>query len=345
MKKLLLLTALFLACLCPLTASALTPRTDSLALVSLNALKDQAEKGSPNAIFRLSRALEAGYGAILPKDSVKARKLLEKAANLNYAPAQNYLGFKLFSEQKTDSAINWLMLAADNGDITAYSNLGWMLLNGKGAVPDPEKAIYWLKKGADKGAAPAATMLADLLQAGNDMKPDTAQALHYYNLALQLYANSNSHDRAAIHHIDNQILRYLNSDSLSVDSLRHAGFRYLNLNAPLTAQQLLLKAADRGDPKAMARLAKEYALGQKLPYSHANSLLLYTKAALLNLPAAQFIIGELLQMLPDALAELPPDTAALITPQMTSAQYWLQKAEMAGISSAHQAEQQLMDPL
>lgn len=312
---------------------------DSAAIRSLQALEARAAAGDNDARFRLARTLETGYGNLLPRDSVRARRLFETAAEAGFAPAQNYLGFLLYTQQQPDSAVTWMMRAADNGDITAYSNLGWMLLHGEGVRRDYDKALYWLEKGTAAGSAPAAAMLGDMYCTGTGILPDTAAAIRCYDKALTLYSAAPYRDPQAVADITAALTGiYSAADTLCADSIREREAFYYRHNAAPAGAIFLRRLAERGDTGAQARLGKAYALGDGVPYSHSKSLLWYMKAAQGGNPAAQYIIGELLQLLPDALDELPDELRSSLTDEMLSAQYWLDRAAEAGVTSGRQAD-------
>ena len=305
---------------------------DSAAIRSFEALERRAAQGDENARFRVARTLETGFGNVVKRDSLRARRLLEQGVANGYAPAQNYLGFILFNEQQPDSALNLFMAAADQGDITAYTNLGWLLLHDSGTVRDYDKALYWLRRGADKGSAAAAAMLGDMLRLGlgsaPDAKPDTVAALSAYNRALELYRQHEYRDAQALTDIGRAITAlYPQPDSLATDSLLHLGTFYCGMQIPATAMRFYKTAADRGNAEAQEAVAKAYSLAQGLPYNHRESLRYYLSAALGGSRTAQRVIGELLEITPDALSELPEEETRKLSAQQRTARYWLEMAE------------------
>lgn len=323
MKRLAWILALMAACL---SLRAAEP-ADSAALRSLQAVERRAEAGDNAARFRLARALETGYGTVLQRDSVRSRRLLEQSAEGGYPPALNYLGFILYGEERPDSAVNLFMAAADRGDLTAYTNLGWLLLHGRGTVRDPAKALYWLQKGADKGSAAASAMLGDMYRTATGVSADTLAARRCYDRALDLYRSAAYRDTRAITDISAALNSlYTAIDTLCADSLTAAGDRYYDLQAPAVAMRFYEAAARKGDPRAQRLLAKGYAMADGIPYSHAQSLRWYLAAARGGDREAQRILGELLEITPDALRELPAEYTAGLTAEQYSAQYWLQLA-------------------
>lgn len=126
-----------------LIAAAMTPE----AKRSFDAFCKRAEAGDPAALFRLSAILEKGYDSI-PPDSTTALKLVQKAAEADYPPALNYLGYlygygyvvgrDTLIKANKDSMISYLTRAADRGDQKAISNMAYLLLksNSQDSVAD-----------------------------------------------------------------------------------------------------------------------------------------------------------------------------------------------------------------
>ena len=48
-------------------------------------------------------------------------------------------------------AVYWYRKAADQGQASAQTNLGFMYRNGKGVASDNKQAVYWYRKAADQG--------------------------------------------------------------------------------------------------------------------------------------------------------------------------------------------------
>lgn len=311
---------------------------DSAALLSLRALEAKADSGDSSARFRLARTLETGYGSLLPRDSLRARLLFERAAADGYAPAQNYLGFLLYKEERPDSALSWFMRAADQGDMTAYTNIGWMLLNGEGAVRDFDKALYWLREGVRRDSPAAAAMLADMYRTAAGVDADTIQARALYDRALELYAKGRYRDAGAINDVSKAIVSlYPAADSLATDSLMVLARKYMSLRAPAAGMAFVCKAADRGLPLAEALLGQAYARGRGMGYDPLASTVWFLRAAVHGDPSAQFIIAELLEMYPDILTETAADCGLTLDPDMHTAGYWLEKARAAGVDTVEKA--------
>jgi len=331
---LLLLSSTLLTPLCRsmLTASAMPPQSslDPRLSRSLSTLRNRADTGDPDAMFRLSQIYEQGYHHILP-DSAKADSLLTASARLNYPPALNYLGFKLFPTNP-DSAVKLIEKAALAGDIKAANNLGYLLAYSDHVTRDYDKAIHWLHRAADAGLPVAMTQLADLYREGKASAPDTATAALYYDKALSLRFRD-----AEPKLLSMMKSRYL---ALTPDSALSIGLGYYNTDACKIAVTLFNIAAQAGNPHALALLGDAYSKGRGVPYNHQKSLRYFLLAAQAGNPSAQFILAELLEIFPDALSSLdPPHSSLTLNPQTLRSQ-----AAREGITDASTAAARLLEP-
>ena len=105
------------------------------------------------------------------KDKQRSGQFLIKAAECGDLSAQKELaeaycydresmyGIKVDSEK----AVYWYELVTENGSADDQSTLGYMFMNGSGALKeDLKKARYWLKKAAEKGDEDAIELLSSL---------------------------------------------------------------------------------------------------------------------------------------------------------------------------------------
>ena len=54
-------------------------------------------------------------------------------------------------EQNDVLAVHWYTKAAEQGNAIAQNNLGWMYYNGRGVEQSDAQAVYWYKKAAEQG--------------------------------------------------------------------------------------------------------------------------------------------------------------------------------------------------
>lgn len=305
--------------------------------LEVRALARRAAEGDPEAIFTLATLHDRGFDSI-PVDSMRSTELYRESAAAGYLPAMNYLGYRLLSGEVSalgsDAAegLRWLEKAATAGDVKAASNLGWLLTEGKYVERDYSKAAFWLGRAASEGLAVAQSMLGDLYRDGLGVDRDSLKADSLYSMAFE-----NGLPDAAYKKADLNAGRY---DSLSAEGLLKEGRYYYLRNAPSLGVKLFYKAADMGNAEAMALLGDAYTRAIGVPYDHNLSLLYYTRAALAGNPSAQFVIGELLDIFPDALDGL--DIQGLTDEQKTP-MYWYENAAEGNVTDAETATMLLLD--
>lgn len=304
--------------------------------IALRELAERADAGQPDAIYQLARLHDTGFDSI-PVDSVRASDLFRQAAEKGYAPAQNQYGFRLYNGLgglKADpyKGLEWMEKAAMAGDPTAANNLGWLLMEGKDIRHDFEDAAFWLGKAADAGMPHAMSMLADLFREGKGVEKDSLKAISLYNRAIEAGLGD-----AQLKLLSMQEKAW---KDLSADEAIATGLYYYTHRAPALGVRLFEQAADEGSPLAHALLGDALTRAQGASYNHDLALKHYFLAAKGGVPAAEFVIGELLEFFPDALDALTG--VGEISDDERSAAYWLGRAAEAGITEAAQATESLL---
>lgn len=350
MKKLLLL---FSFSLIVLSSWGLTLR-DRVA-----DLEAKGAGGDGEAMYHLSTLYEHGFDSI-PADSIRAMELLHNSAAAGYAPAQNYLGFKLYKSDPT-GAMEWLSKAAEGGEMKAVSNLAYILLEPDSAINMEERtsrdrrAAELLSQASEAGIAAAMTSLADLYSEGRGVAKDTLKAESLYLEAV----GRNFPDAE-------KKLWIMNADrynSLSPGEALRTGVRASRAGAYTVAFNLYSRAAETPEeeeekllPDEMARLhtllADAYSSAKGTDYNHDSALRHYALGAIGGDPSAQFILAELLEIFPDALNDMTIDSNALASgdhdqdiskEDLRSPAYWYSRAAASGIMSAREAFARLFD--
>lgn len=129
----------------------------ALNLLSSVALADPATPVTPvdpkNLVEQAEKALDR-------EEIDNAIKLYTQAAELNYTPAQVYIGEFADSAQFYEEAVGWFLMAASQGDSAGQFNLARMYLAGNGIQKDDAKALYWYKRSANKNFLPAVQVIA-----------------------------------------------------------------------------------------------------------------------------------------------------------------------------------------
>ncbi len=311
--------------------------------LAVRQLAERAGEDDPKSLYDLATLHDMGYDSI-PVDSTVSTALYRLSAEKGYAPAMNYLGFRYFNgdfvRQDVDSALYWMAKAAGAGDVKAASNLGYLLSHDDAVTRDYPQAVFWLTKAADAGLPVAQSLLADLVRQGLGTPKDTTRAEALYTSAIE-------------HGLQDAELKLLSMkgrgwESLSPDSALSLGRYYYTHRAPFIGVTLFENAAAYDNPDAIALLGDAYSRAVGVEYGHAKSVAYYLRAALLNQPSAQFVIGELLDIFPDALSDSIP--TAIISEFYPSsppsaiftAPYWYEKAAAAGISDAATASDYLL---
>lgn len=311
--------------------------------MAVRKLAERADSGDAKALYDLAMLYDTGYDSI-PVDSARSTALYRLSAERGYAPAQNYLGFRYFNgeyvRQDVDSALYWLAKAAAAGDAKAANNLGYLLANSDVVTRDYPQAIYWLTKAASAGLPAGQSQLADLYRRGLGTLPDTALAESLYTKAIE-----NGLQDAELKLLS---MKGREWERLSADSAVALGRYYYLHRAPFIGVTLFENAAASSHPEALALLGDAYSRAVGVEYDHDRSLGYFLEAALLGQPSAQFVIGELLEIFPDALSDSVPSAILSRFPSLadsvaTSA-YWYGRAASAGVTDAETASCLLLNP-
>ena len=302
----------------------------------VKALVDRAEAGDPESLYTLATLHDRGFDSI-PVDSLRSTELYRQAAEKGYLPAMNYLGYRLISGEvaaigkDVDEGLRWLEKAAFAGDSKAASNLGWLLLEGKYVEKDYDKAAYWLRKASDEGLVIAQSLLGDLYLEGKGVATDSLRADSLYREAFEKGLPDAAYKLEALHSE-----RY---DTLTAKDLVKEGRYFYLRSAPSIGVKLFYRAADFGDAEALAFLGDAYTRAIGVPYDHKLSLNYYMRAAMGGNPSAQFVIGELLEIFPDALEELKEEGLDIPSDDPF---YWFEKAAEGGVTDADTATKLLL---
>ena len=308
----------------------------------LSALMERAAGGDARALYNLAVLHDTGYANgsdTVAVDSTLSTALYLKSAQLGYAPAQNYIGFRYFNgeavRQDVDSALFWLAKAAGGGDVKAANNLGFLLANSDRVTRDYPQAIFWFEKAAVAGLPSAQASLADLVRQGLGTEPDTTRAVDLYNRAID----------GGLADAELKLLSMMGKkwEQLPPDSAVSLGKKYYLGRAPFIGVTLFENAAAENNPDALALLGDAYSRGIGVEYNHEKSLENFLTAALMGNAPSQFVIGELLDIFPDALMDDAPQ--AIIDyyfegdppEDINSAEYWYDLAADAGIENAETA--------
>lgn len=298
----------------------------------------EAEAGSGKALFNLASIYDRGLLPLpvdsLTGDTVTPLSLYRRAADTGYPAAISHLGFLLVEGRllPADSAAGFRLMqrAADLGDPKAANNLAYFLLQHPDNDSSYLRARQLLERAADAGLPTGLAQLADIYRLGLGTDPDTLRATALYERAISAGLDDAQRKLVAMNG-----RRWL---TLPPDSALTLGRRYYADGAATAAVILLERAAEAELPDALALLGDAYSRGEGVPYSYEASIEYYFRAARLGQPSAQFIIGELLDMFPDALRPYAPTAAE------QEAVLWYDRAATAGVRDAATASRLLRSP-
>ena len=156
--------------------------------------------GYETAVLRLS------HGSFSTHREVRLRgKVLEevapglfdrrrRAAEQGNASAQTNLGFMYEKGRGVGKdnreAVRWYRKAAEQGYARAQSNLGFMYEYGRGVGKDNREAVRWYRKAAEQGYARAQSNLGVMYSNGRGVGKDNREAVRWYRKAEQGYARA-----------------------------------------------------------------------------------------------------------------------------------------------------------
>lgn len=267
-----------------------------------------------------------------------SRELLIEKAESGDIESMNYLGYLLLGgdgeeERDIPAGIKWLTLAANAGDAKAASNLGWLLIDGSIVERNLPEGIKWLDTAAAKGLPVAQALLGDLYRDGIGVEKNEQLADSLFRTAFEGGLTDAGYK-----------LFDLNKDKYealtAAEKVKEGKYYYLRY-APSMGVRLFYMAAEEDNADAMALLGDAYTRALGVPYDYNLSLNYYARAAQAGNPSAQFIIGELLEIFPDALDNLDPSYFA--APLSDDPAFWFDAAAAAGVTDADIAMRRLLD--
>ena len=129
-------------------------------------------------VFIVSKTFAQSF----PEDSLNY--VIEKAKQGN-AEYQYVLGTHYYNIKDYNLAVYWTKKAADQGLISAQSNLGVCYFNGQGVNQDYDQAVFWYQKAADQGLISAQNNLALCYVKGTGVSQSHSMAAYWYKKAAE----------------------------------------------------------------------------------------------------------------------------------------------------------------
>jgi TPR repeat protein len=156
-------------------------------VTAANEYRPLAERGDPEAQYRIGRMYEFGNG--YPQDKAQGIAWIRKAAAQGHVDAEQELGFVYATgdgvKQDNVQAVAWFRKAADHGDATAQYNLGLLYAKGQGVAKDYARAVDWWRMSAVQGNADAQLKLAVVYHNGEGVAQNQVFALANATIAAR----------------------------------------------------------------------------------------------------------------------------------------------------------------
>lgn len=228
---------------------------------------------SPEAMYEQGMAYRRGQD--LELDFQAARRLLRRAAEMNYAPAQYEYGMMLDrglgGERDQVKSLRWIELAARGGSLEARLQMGQRYNSGDGVEKDLVRAEMYLRGAAEAGLAEAQTVLGCLYR---DSEPPLANPV------------------LAAEWLNKAVAQRYPAAFFPLSDLYERG---LGVPRDLKkSDELLLQAAEFGEPLAQLKIARYYltgAYGHIFPHDYRAALDWFKRAASHGVAEGEYEVG------------------------------------------------------
>lgn len=204
-------------------------------------------------------------------------------------------GKAAFDAKNYAEAILWDRKAADQGNATAQTYVGYLYEKGLGVPRDYAQALSWYRKASDQGYAPAQKNIGNLYEQGSGLTRDYAEAMRWYRMAAD-QGNAGAQTN----------IGYLYEDGLGVTQDYGEAMRWYR------------KAADQGEGTAQNNIGVFYDKGYGVAQDYGEAMRWYRMAAEQGNIDAEY-----------NLALLYADGHG-VAPDLGQARQWMQKAAETG---------------
>jgi len=195
-----------------------------------------------------------------------------QAADRGDVSAISNLGFMYVKgigiEKNEEDGVKWYRQAAELGHLTSQFNLGVMYAKGQGVEQNYIEALKWYQMAAEQGDLTAQATLGMMFSKGIGCERDDQSAIRWYQKA------ASKGDVKAQYNLGNMYAKGVGAD---IDECE--AFRWYQ------------KAAEQDHPNAQLNLAFMYGKGQGTKRNDKKSFEWYKKAAEQGHPNAQFNLG------------------------------------------------------
>ncbi|MDE7136205.1 MAG: sel1 repeat family protein, partial [Muribaculaceae bacterium] len=128
-------------------------------------------------------------GKGVPQNYTEAVKLYRMAAEHGNSSAQSELGWMYHNgygvPQDYSEAVKWYRKGAEQGNAMAQNNLGSMYYNGYGVAQNYTEALKWYRKAAEQGNARAMDFLGWMYENGYGVTKSSSLARRWYEMTLE----------------------------------------------------------------------------------------------------------------------------------------------------------------
>ncbi len=195
-----------------------------------------------------------------------------QAADSGDVSAISNLGFMYVKgigiEKNETEGVKWYSKAAELGHLTSQFNLGVMYAKGRGVEQNYAESLKWYKMAAEQGDLTAQATLGTMYAKGIGCEKNNESALHWYQEA------ASRGDVNAQYNLGNIYAKGIGADLDDTEA-----FRWYQ------------KAAEQNHPNAQLNLAYMYGKGQGIERDDTKSFEWYKNAAEQGHPNAQFNLG------------------------------------------------------
>lgn len=159
------------------------------ALDNVETAKGEMQKRLDEAIKKIEdtsrQAQEAIQGAQEAKAVADIAQKMAREAGKAMQPTSVTMSSGGAEKDTLKSKLETVKRKAEQGDVNAQVNLGWMYWNADGVTRDEYAAVYWYRKAAIKGDARAQFNLGWAYDCGLGVDQIDAQALYWYRKAAE----------------------------------------------------------------------------------------------------------------------------------------------------------------
>ncbi|MCW8826548.1 MAG: sel1 repeat family protein [Gammaproteobacteria bacterium] len=168
------------------TAEKLQEFLSHFKKAQLEEIQLKAEDGDSEAQFHLGALFANGRGVEFNLD--EASQWLTKAADQGEFSAMTLLGWIAIQQEDSESgsrAMDWYQKAAEAGDVDAQCSIGDLhLTGGAGIEPNAKAMLYWYEQAANQQHPKAQYQLGKMISDGKFVTQNDEAAFRWLTLAI-----------------------------------------------------------------------------------------------------------------------------------------------------------------